>query len=83
MQQLVSSKYHERLDLTKKSGCKYAIMNLVVLNDDKVALVKIALYKKTYNRYIYKEIGKLRGRVNAAIKGCIIEGKHQVICMIL
>ena len=79
---LVFGKCHERPDLTKTSGYEYAIMDLVGLNDDKATLVKRALYWKTYNNYIHKEIRELRGRVNAAIKRCILEGEHDIVCNI-
>jgi len=79
---LVFGKCHERPDLTKTSGYEYAIMDLVGLNDDKATLVKRALYWKTYNNYIHKEIRELRGRVNAAIKRCILEGEYDIVCNI-
>ena len=80
---MVFCKCHDRPDLTKKSRYKYAIMDLVGLNDDKSTLVKRALYWKTYNHYIHKEIRELRGRLDAAIKRCTIEGKHKDIYTIL
>ena len=69
---MVFGKCHERPDLTKKYGYEYVIMNLVGLNDDKATLVKRALHWKTYNHNIHKEIRELRGRVNVAMKRCII-----------
>ena len=80
---LVFGKCYERPDLTNISGYEHAIMDLVGLNDDKTTLVKIALYWKTYNNYIHKEIGELRGRANVAIKSCILEGEHDIVCNIL
>ena len=79
---LVFGKCHERTDLTKTSGYEYAVMNLVGLDDDKATLVKRALYWKPYNNFIHKEIRELRGRANAAIKRCILEDEHDIVCNI-
>ena len=74
---------HKRLDLIKKFGYEYAIVNLVGLNDDKATFVKRTLCWKTYNNYIHKEIRELHGWANAAIKRCILEGEHTNVCTIL
>ena len=68
-------KCHEKADLTKQSGYECQIIQLVGMNEGNSTITQRALWWKTYNTYIHHEIRQLRGRMNAAMKSSISQGK--------
>ena len=76
LKNLMYGKCHERPDLTKLSGYECQILKMVGLSTESTSLSRRALWWKTYNIYVHQEIRQLRGRMNAAIKASITEGKE-------
>ena len=61
-------KFHERLDLRKKTGYEVQILKLVGKDEQYVSIETRVLRWKTYQSHIHNEIRQLRGSVNNNIK---------------
>ena len=72
--QLLFGKCHERPDLTKLTGYECQILRMVGLSEIDATIIKQALWWKTYNSQVHKEIRQMRGRMNAAMKTSIRQG---------
>ena len=72
--QLTFGKCHERPDLTKLTGYECQILRMVGLSEIDATIFKQALWWKTYNSHVHKEIRQMRRRMHVAMKTSITQG---------